>query len=64
MQTWHAWISVLVLSMFLAEGFALAVFPTEMRALLTQSDPKLLQAAGLIESIVAVALLLVVIFGR
>jgi hypothetical protein len=51
------WMMVMVLTLFLAEGFTLSVFPRQFKELLTEADPRLLQAAGLAETVVAVVLL-------
>ena len=51
------WLTVMALSLLLAEGFTLSVFPQQFKALLTEADPRLLQAAGLAETVVAVVLL-------
>jgi hypothetical protein len=51
------WFTVMALSLLLAEGFTLSVFPRQFKELLTEADPRLLQAAGLAETVVAVVLL-------
>jgi hypothetical protein len=51
------WVTVTALTLFLAEGFALSVFPLQFKEFLTQADPRALQALGLIETIVAVGLI-------
>jgi uncharacterized protein YjeT (DUF2065 family) len=45
------------LGVFLLEGFTLAVFPAQVQRLLTEADPRALQIAGLLESLLAVGLL-------
>lgn len=47
----------MALTLFLAEGFALSVFPRQFRQLLIETDPRWLQVAGLAETAVAVALI-------
>jgi uncharacterized protein YjeT (DUF2065 family) len=51
------WLTVLALSLLLAEGFTLSVFPRQFKELLTEADPRLLQAAGLAETVVAIVLM-------
>ena len=51
------WLTVMALSLLLAEGFTLSVFPQQFKTLLVEADPRLLQAAGLAETVVAVVLL-------
>jgi uncharacterized protein YjeT (DUF2065 family) len=54
---------LVALSLFLAEGFALSVFPTQMKELVSQLEPRVLQAAGLCETVLAAALIAGVLFG-
>lgn len=51
------WLTVIALSLLLAEGFALSVFPRQFKELLTEADPRMLQAAGLAETVIAVVLM-------
>jgi hypothetical protein len=51
------WIMVIALTLFLAEGFTLSVFPTQFKEFLQQMEPRLLQAAGLAETIIAAGLM-------
>lgn len=51
------WITILALTIFLAEGFTLSVFPVQFKELLTELDPRALQAVGLVETIVAMGLI-------
>lgn len=51
------WLTVMALSLLLAEGFALSVFPRQFKELMTEADPRLLQAAGLAETVIAVVLM-------
>ncbi|MDZ4782857.1 MAG: hypothetical protein SGJ19_21625 [Planctomycetia bacterium] len=57
------WMMVLALALFLAEGFALSVFPVQFRELVSQLDARTLQAAGLMETVLAAALMVGVILG-
>ncbi len=57
------WIMVLALALFLAEGFALSVFPVQFRDLVSQLDARTLQTAGLMETVLAAALIVGVILG-
>lgn len=50
------------LTLFLAEGFALSVFPEQFKALLAELEPRALQAAGLTETLVAIVLLATVLW--
>jgi uncharacterized protein YjeT (DUF2065 family) len=49
--------TVLALTLLLAEGFALSVFPVQFKQMLTEANPRALQAIGLIETVVAVGLI-------
>jgi len=57
------WIMLVALGLFLAEGFTLSVFPVQFRDLVSQLEPRMLQAAGLMETVVAAALMVAVILG-
>jgi uncharacterized protein YjeT (DUF2065 family) len=50
------WITLAALAMILIEGFCLSLFPEQVRQLLAEADPRSLQLAGLVETIVAVGL--------
>ena len=58
------WIMVLALTLFLAEGFTLSVFPTQFREFLLEMDPRMLQAAGLAETIIAAGLMAGILLNR
>lgn len=59
------WITVLALTLLLAEGVALSFFPRQFKELLTESDPRWLQIAGVVETLLAAALLAgIVVAGR
>jgi hypothetical protein len=45
------------LTLFLAEGFTLSVFPTQFKEFLMEAEPRFLQAAGLAETIIAAGLM-------
>lgn len=51
------WLTIIALSILIAEGFALSVFPRQFKELMTEVDPRLLQAAGLAETVIAVVLM-------
>jgi hypothetical protein len=51
------WITVIALTFFLAEGFTLSVFPRQFQELMQEVEPRTLQVAGLIETVVAVTLI-------
>jgi uncharacterized protein YjeT (DUF2065 family) len=55
------WIALAALSMILIEGFALSLFPEQIRQLLAESDPRALQFAGLAETIFGVGLVMVLL---
>lgn len=57
------WVMVFVLSLFLAEGFALVVFPVEFKELLTEADPRMLQMAGLAETVLVAGLMAMLLLG-
>jgi hypothetical protein len=48
---------LLGLGLFLLEGFTLAVFPAQFQRLLAEADPRALQVAGLLETLLALGLL-------
>jgi len=50
-------IMVLALTLFLAEGLSLSLFPAQFKEFLLQMDPRLLQAVGLAETILAAGLM-------
>jgi hypothetical protein len=51
------WITVIALTFFLAEGFTLSVFPRQFQELMQEVDPRTLQIAGLVETVMAVGLM-------
>jgi uncharacterized protein YjeT (DUF2065 family) len=51
------------LCLFLLEGFTLAVFPVQFKEYLEQADPRTLQAAGFVETLLAVGLMAAMIMG-
>lgn len=51
------WITVVALCLLLAEGFVLSVFPAQFKQMLTEAEPQMLQAMGLVETIVATCLI-------
>lgn len=57
----HQWIALGTLGVWLAEGFLLAVFPVQVRQLLSEADPQSLHLAGLAEATVAAVLLALVL---
>jgi hypothetical protein len=57
------WMTVLGLTLFLVEGFTLSVFPRQFKELLIESDPRVLQVAGLFETTVAAALIAGIVLG-
>lgn len=56
MDTVH-WVALGALTLMLAEGFVLSVFPQQLRQMLLEAEAGLLQAAGLVETCVAVVLM-------
>lgn len=48
---------MLALTLLLAEGVALSFFPRQFKELLSESDPRWLQIAGVAETLLAAALL-------
>ncbi len=51
------WIALGTVSLWLAEGFLLAVFPAQIRQLLIEADPQVLHLAGVAEASLAAVLL-------
>lgn len=54
---------LIALSVFLIEGFALAVFPAQFKQMLVELEPRWLQALGLAETILAAALIAGIVLG-
>ena len=44
-------------SLFLAEGCMLSLFPAQLKRMLSEADPRHLQAAGWVETILALSLM-------
>jgi hypothetical protein len=57
------WMTVMGLTLFLVEGFTLSVFPRQFKEFLTEADPRILQIAGLFETMVAAALIAGIVLG-
>jgi len=57
------WVTLIALTLFLMEGFTLSVFPAQFQEFLTQADPRTLQAMGLVETVLAVALIAGILVG-
>ncbi len=51
------WITLLALTLILAEGFTLSVFPAQFKEFLLHADPRTLQITGLVETLVALSLI-------
>lgn len=51
------WVTILALTLLLAEGVALSFFPQQFKELLTEADPRWLQVAGVAETLIAAALI-------
>lgn len=57
------WISLVAVTLLLAEGFALSLFPQQIRQLLIDSDSRSLQIAGLFEATVGAVLFAALMLG-
>lgn len=57
------WIMLAALTLFLAEGFTLSIFPAQFKQFLTEADPRALQAIGLVETVLAVGLIAGILAG-
>jgi hypothetical protein len=57
------WVTLIALTLFLAEGFTLSVFPTQFKEFLVEVDPRTLQAMGLVETVVAVGMIAGILVG-
>jgi len=57
------WITMIALTLFLAEGFALTVFPRQFKEFLVEADPRSLQLLGLVETVIAAGLLTGLVAG-
>jgi uncharacterized protein YjeT (DUF2065 family) len=55
------WITVTALSILLAEGCMLSLFPAQFRQMLNEVDPRWLQLAGLCEIVLAAGLLAILL---
>jgi hypothetical protein len=44
-------------SLFLLEGFMFSLFPAQVLAMLREADPRALQIAGMVETLIAATLL-------
>ncbi len=51
------WITLAALSLLLVEGFALSVFPHQVKRLLEDAEPSMLQILGLVETVIATGLI-------
>jgi len=49
--------TIIALTLLLAEGFALSVFPAQFKEMLVEAHPRSLQIVGLTETVVAVGLI-------
>src|SRR5689334_5895326 len=56
-------VMVFALGIFLAEGFVLAVFPDRFKEFLLEMEPRSLQVAGLVETVVALGLMAGILAG-
>lgn len=57
------WAVIVLVNVVLFEGMLLFLFPDRVQAVLTQADPRLLQLAGMLESIIGAALLALILLG-
>lgn len=57
------WTCLVVVGLFLLEGFLLSVFPDQFRRMLAEAEPGALQAAGFVETLIAVGLLAALLRG-
>lgn len=58
------WVVIVLVNVLLFEGMLLFLFSDRVQAFLTDADPRVLQVAGLIESIIGAALLASLLFGE
>lgn len=57
------WCTLFALTVLLAEGFTLSLFPEQFKAMLSQADPRTLQALGLVETVLALGLMAGIVLG-
>lgn len=57
------WICLAVLCFLLLEGFILSVFPNQFKQMMSEAEPGALQFAGIVETLLAVALISAVLYG-
>jgi hypothetical protein len=50
-------VMIIAATLFLIEGFMFSLFPEQVLAALREAEPRVLQIAGLVETIVAASLL-------
>jgi hypothetical protein len=51
------WVTLVVLTVLLAEGFAMAAFPEDFRRVLADMDPRALMWVGVAEVVIAALLM-------
>jgi hypothetical protein len=54
---------LVALLLFLAEGLTLSFFPVQFQRLLVELEPRALQAAGLVETLLALGLMTAIALG-
>ncbi len=57
------WMTLIALTLFLAEGFTLSMYPAQFQRFLTESDPRLLQVIGVAETLLAAGLITGLLLG-
>ena len=57
------WLTLAALSMFLLEGFTLSVFPQQFQQLLATAEPRTLQVLGVVETMLAIGLIVGILAG-
>ena len=57
------WAVIILVNLLLFEGMLLFLFPERVQAFLTHADPRVLQVAGMIESVIGAGLLATILFG-
>lgn len=48
---------VLALTLFVAEGFVLSIYPEQFKQMLEDLDPRTLQLVGLVETVIALGVM-------
>lgn len=54
---------LIALTLFLVEGFVLAVFPAQFKEFMSEANPRLLQWTGLVETVLVLGVMAAIVLG-